>query len=412
MHEGREITFPVTCILTLSNNKNQSCSPLFYPLTGEQGLVQPLRYLAQNPFFLEDSFSDTDRVGRDPIEKCRLKKGLPKELFMLELAPILGLFSLLFRRSERGSVSTSMSATAILEILLLPFNSVFPDSFAVDFSPWVQTGQGGSYLSVSGVMFSKQSAWYTCPQTRTATTENSFVDIIFWVLHGDLSFNSFEHTLHVCRSGERDVACWVFDLAILLLLEPTFSLSNDHCSRWEATSSENVRMDQPSEDPPWDPPVDKSLLQTESTKDSLSSGELFSFRDWRDGILLSETCLESWYPGERCAFLDEAGSEGREWLLEDEGSAWNADDGLIGTEIEGLASEALAMPGDSIEFFSCTRYAKALTSTESMHDGHHHWEAYQQILNEVQSQTHLRRWIASNKLICNTNEPVRWEQQK
>ena len=72
--------------------------------------------------------------------------------------------------------------------------------------------------------------------------------------------------------------------------------------------------------------------------------------DLRDGILLSETCLESWYPGEQCAFL-EVGSEDRERLLEDEGSDLNAN-GVIGPEIEGLPSEALALLVDSMEFLS------------------------------------------------------------
>jgi hypothetical protein len=78
-------------------------------------------------------------------------------------------------------------------------------------------------------------------------------------------------------------------------MEPKSSLSTDHLSLWDdATISENVRIDQPSDDSPCDPAADKSLLQTESIEEEgLPSGELLSLRDLRDGILLSDTCLYS-----------------------------------------------------------------------------------------------------------------------
>jgi hypothetical protein len=84
-----------------------------------------------------------------------------------------------------------------------------------------------------------------------------------------------------------------FDLVILLETEPKSSLSTDHLSLCDdATISENVRIDQPSDDSPCDPAADKSLLQTESMEEEgLPSGELLSLRDLRDGILLSDTCL-------------------------------------------------------------------------------------------------------------------------
>lgn len=145
----------------------------------------------------------------------------------------------------------------------------------------------------------------------------------------------------------------MFDLANLSLMD---SLSNDHLSLCEEdTSSVNVRVDQPSEDPPRDRPIDKSLSDMESTKDCLPSGELFSLRDLSFGILLSETCLERGKPGERRACLDEVGSARRARVLEDDGCKPSADeDGDEATEIEGLLSEAaeIAKLPDSMVPFS------------------------------------------------------------
>lgn len=62
-------------------------------------------------------------------------------------------------------------------------------------------------------------------------------------------------------------------------------------------------MDHPSEEPPWDPFV-KSLLQVESTKDGLRSDIELLFGDFNPRIRLSETCLNSWCPGEQRARLD------------------------------------------------------------------------------------------------------------
>lgn len=75
-----------------------------------------------------------------------------------------------------------------------------------------------------------------------------------------------------------------------------------------------MRIDQPSDDPHWDP-VAKSLLQVESTKDGLPSDIELLFGDFSRKIRLSETCLNSWCPGERRARLDgvEVGKRGHVW---------------------------------------------------------------------------------------------------
>lgn len=135
-------------------------------------LFYSLQCLAQNPFFLVESVSETDRGGRDPMEKCLLKNGRLNGTFMLELVPNLGsllpfFWCLLLFPS--GFISTA----TFFGILFLIFDSSFPNSFTVHFSPWVHTGQGGSYLSASVVMLSRQSAWYTCPHNKTATTASS-----------------------------------------------------------------------------------------------------------------------------------------------------------------------------------------------------------------------------------------------
>lgn len=137
-------------------------------------------------------------------------------------------------------------------------------------------------------------------------------------------------------------------------MEIRVSLSGDQSSLCEeAKSSEKARIDQPSEEPPRE-------LQTESTKEFLlPSGELFEFRDFRDGTLLSEIWRESWYVGDRWDFCEEVRSNGREWLREEDGSVVlkGRDDGVEGKEIEGLISEAvLAIPGDLIESFSCEEF--------------------------------------------------------
>ena len=51
-----------------------------------------LDFTQKNPFFLVDWFSDKVLDPFEPKEKCRLKKGFPKELLMLELEAILGPF--------------------------------------------------------------------------------------------------------------------------------------------------------------------------------------------------------------------------------------------------------------------------------------------------------------------------------
>jgi hypothetical protein len=126
----------------------------------------------------------------------------------------------------------------------------------------------------------------------------------FWLLHEDLSVRSFEQAPQQCNSTEGEYENLLLDPLILPWPEPKCSLSKDHLSLCEdATSSEKVRIDQPSEDPHWDP-VAKSLLPVESTKDGLPSDIELLFGDFSRKIRLSETCRNSWCPGERRARLD------------------------------------------------------------------------------------------------------------
>ena len=53
-------------------------------------LCYSLQCFAQNPLFLVESVSETDRGGREPMEKCLLKNGRLNGTFMLELVPNLG----------------------------------------------------------------------------------------------------------------------------------------------------------------------------------------------------------------------------------------------------------------------------------------------------------------------------------
>jgi len=130
---------------------------------------QPLRDLVQKkPFFLVEWFSVEDLLALDANEKCRLKKGFAKELFMLELKPIFGPFPSLPPSLKRSNIaespSRSLSTTRLLNFLFLAFKSIsvfkaFWDSLKACFSPKVQNGHAGSYLSISGVRASKHSAW-------------------------------------------------------------------------------------------------------------------------------------------------------------------------------------------------------------------------------------------------------------
>lgn len=90
------------------------------------------------------------------MEKCRLKNGRLKEPFKLELVPIQDPLPPSFMKAELESKFPSASATAILDILLLAFASFF-DNFDDVFDSFEQTGQAGSNLSASAVMFSKHS---------------------------------------------------------------------------------------------------------------------------------------------------------------------------------------------------------------------------------------------------------------
>jgi len=200
--------------------------------------------------------------------------------------------------------------TRFLDILrLFAFNSAsvlkaFLDIFKICFSPPSHIGHAGSCLSTSRVVASKHSAWYTCPHGSTATTGRSLVLMILWLLHTDFSVKNFEQAPQVCRSEEGEHENLLLHPLIFPKPEPKCSLSKDHLPLCEeATSSEKVLMDHPSEDPPWDPTV-KSWLQVESTNDDLPSDKEQLFGDFNPRILLSETCLNNRCPGERRARLD------------------------------------------------------------------------------------------------------------
>ncbi|CAL5383532.1 unnamed protein product [Camellia sinensis] len=105
-------------------------------------------------------------------------------------------------------------------------------------------------------------------------------------------------TPQVCRSKEGEYEKVLLNSLNLPWPEPKKSLSKEHLSLCkEATSSEKVRVDQPSEEPPWDPIVNSSL-HVESKKDSLPSEGKLLFGDFRPRIRLSESCLKSWCLGE------------------------------------------------------------------------------------------------------------------
>jgi hypothetical protein len=134
---------------------------------------------------------------------------------------------------------------------------------------------------------------------------------------------------------------------ILWRPEPKCSLSNDHLSFWDdATSSEKVRIDQPSDDPHWDPAI-MSLLQVDSTNDGLPS-EIELSGDFRPRIRLSEICLNSGCPGDRWAHLD--GVElGRLWRLRLRVVGVEKEEG-IDKEIFGIEDSAIS--GDSVRFLA------------------------------------------------------------
>lgn len=138
----------------------------------------------------------------------------------------------------------------------------------------------------------------------------------------------------------------------LILPQPELncSLSKDHLSFWEeATSSENVRIDQPSEKPLWDPVVN-SLLQGDRTNDGLPSDIEFLHGDFIPKIRLSEICLNNWCPAEHWACLEGVEFGGTAGVWEDNGSAIGIekDEGMVGeNEILGATDS-----GDSAAFFS------------------------------------------------------------
>lgn len=128
-----------------------------------------LDFAQKNPFLLVEGLSDiTLEDPFEPKEKWRFKNGFPEELLMLELAdnfdPLSRRALFLKRSFAAKSPSKSLSAIHFLDLLYRLFQSIsalsaFSDNFWVCFSPKVQTGQAGSYLWISGVILSKQSAW-------------------------------------------------------------------------------------------------------------------------------------------------------------------------------------------------------------------------------------------------------------
>lgn len=187
---------------------------------------------------MELSSSNMGLVDFDPREKCR-RKGLVSEFFTLELEPNTGLFTsclLLLRRSGTlRSESRLLSMIRFLDFLLFVLYcvsnfTVLPGIFRACLSPAVQIGQGGSNLEVSGVVFSKHSAWNTCPQTRTATTESSLLKVNFWVTQRDFSIKSFKHTPQVLVSVEGVVMVLFLDLITFPREQSKDSVSKDHRS--------------------------------------------------------------------------------------------------------------------------------------------------------------------------------------
>ncbi|GER42275.1 DWNN domain, partial [Striga asiatica] len=176
-----------------------------------------------------------------PNEKCRLKNG-----FLVEPEPILsplpsGPPPPLMDRSNTISPLKSLLTTRFLDFLRA-LESVSPliafsDNiiFTARFSPNVQTGQVGSYLSISKVIYSKHSEWYTCPHVRTETTASSFTAYISFCPNEDPSVKS--------RVQIPQLEWGLLNLVNLSLLGPDASLSKDHLSR-------AAGIDQLSEDPP------------------------------------------------------------------------------------------------------------------------------------------------------------------
>ncbi|KAL9400192.1 hypothetical protein Peur_009153 [Populus x canadensis] len=97
---------------------------------------------------------------------------------------------------------------------------------------------------------------------------------ILCLLQTNFSVKNFEQAPQFCRSKEGEYDNLLLHPLIFPKPAPKCSLSKDHlpllplCE--EATSSEKVLMDPPSEDPPRDP-IAKSWLQVESTNDDFPS---------------------------------------------------------------------------------------------------------------------------------------------
>ena len=111
-------------------------------------------------------------------------------------------------------------------------------------------------------------------------------------------------------------------------------------------------MDQPSEEPPWDPTI-MSLLQVERTNDGRPSDTKLLFGDFKPRIRLSDTCLKRSWPGDWWALFvwDEFG--GSERVREDKGSAVGVNkEELEGTESESFGADESTIPGDSIDLCS------------------------------------------------------------
>ena len=117
-------------------------------------------------------------------------------------------------------------------------------------------------------------------------------------------------------------------------------------------------MDQPSEEPPWDPTI-ISLLQVESTNEGRPSDTKVLFGDFKPRIRLSETCLKRWCAGDWWALFDwdEFGRTERFW--EDKGSEVGVEkEDLEGTESESFGADESTIPGDSIDLCSYKRKRK------------------------------------------------------
>lgn len=282
-----------------------------------------------------ESFSDKDLPHLAPSEKCRVRKGFLE----LELAPILGTFPSL-QSAKSNSPLKQLPPARFFNVLsfLASALKAFFDIFNTRFSPNMQMGQVGSYLSATLVNRSKHPAWKRWPQTRTAT-------IVYESLWFIFSFKSFLQISQVCEPEEGEHESLSLD----------WSLSKDHLRIWEEVmSSGKVCTDQQSEKLPWDPTL-KSWLPVERAKDDdLPSDAELARGDFIFKILLSDICLSNCLPGEWRPRLDGVELGGTAWFRGDKLSAVGVEsgEGIVVAEKEIFEVRDSTFPSESSVFFT------------------------------------------------------------